>query len=274
VGRDVVIEYRFANNDPERIRAMAAELAALRCELIVVASVFAVRAAMQAAPATPIVIAATGDPVGMGLVPALRRPGGNVTGLTLQSSDLGAKRLQLLREIVPGAARFALLGMSEPDQADPDRKGAELMREDLAATARRIGGSVSARTIARPGEIDAAFDAFRAGGAQAVVVQATPLSLTHVAPIVAAAARTRLPAMYELRSFAEAGGLVAYGPDLVDMYRRAAGYVDRILRGAKPGDLAIEQPAKFDLVVNLRTAAALGVDIPPAVLLRADDVIR
>ena len=273
VGRDVVIEYRFANNDHERLRAMAAELAQLRCEVIIGASVFAIRAAMQAAPSTPIVIAAAADPVGSGLVRDLRRPGGNVTGLTLQSNDLAAKRLQLLREIVPGAVRFALLGMSEPDQI-PERKVVALMHAELEGAARSYRASVVAQTIASPDQVGAAFAAFRDERAQAAIVQVTPLSLEHRAHIIGEAARARMPAMYELRAFAEDGGLVAYGPDLLDMYRRAAGFVDRILRGAKPGELAIEQPGKFELVVNRRTAETLGVALPASLLLRADEVIR
>jgi putative ABC transport system substrate-binding protein len=273
VGRDVTIEYRFANNDPARLRAMAAELAQLDCEVVVGATVFAIRAAMQAMPSTPIVIAAAGDPVGSGLVAGLRRPGGNVTGLTLQSTVLAPKQLELIREIVPGATRFGMLGMSEPDQV-PDRRVAALKHVELESAAKRFRGSVVARSIAAPAEVDAVFGAFREARTQAVIVQVTPLSIEQRAAIVAAAAHARMPAVYELRAFADAGGLVAYGPDLNDMYRRAAGYVDRILRGARPGDLAIEQPSKFELVVNERTARELGLAVPPSLLVRADEVLR
>jgi putative ABC transport system substrate-binding protein len=273
VGRDVTIDYRFANNDPVRMRAMAAELAQLRCDVIVGATVYAIRAAMQAAPSTPIVIAAAGDPVGSGLVADLRRPGGNVTGLTLQSTLLAAKRLELMREIVPGATRFAMLGMSEPDQV-PDRRVAALMHAELERAAQRFRASVVARSIAAPAEVSATFAAYRDERVQALIVQVTPLSIEHRAAIIEAAARARMPAMYELRMFVDDGGLVAYGPDLQDMYRRAAGYVDRILRGAKPGELAIEQPSKFELALNERTATSLGLKLPASLLVRADEVIR
>ena len=273
VGRDVTIDYRFADNDVARVRAMAAELAQLRPDVIIGASSFAIRAAMEAAPATPIVIAAAGDPVGTGLVRDLRRPGGNVTGLTLQSNDLAPKRLELLREIVPQAVRFAHLGMSEPDQV-PERKAAAMMHAELERAAKRFRANVVTRSIATPAEVAGAFAAFRDAGVQAAIVQATPLSIEHRDAFIEAAARARMPTMYELRAFAEYGGLVAYGPDLHDMYRRVAGYVDRILRGAKPGELAIEQPAKFELVVNRKAAEALGVALPASLVLRADEVIR
>ena len=273
VGRDVTIDYRFADNDVARVRAMAVELAQLRPEVIVGVSTFAIRAAMEAAPATPIVIVAAADPIGSGLVRDLRRPGGNVTGLTLQSNELAPKRLELLREIVPRATRFAHLGMSEPGQA-PERQVAAMMHAELEQAASRLRASVVTRSIGARAEVVGAFAAFREAGVQATIVQATPLSIEHRDAFIETAARARMPTMYELRAFAEDGGLVAYGPDLYDMYRRAAGYVDRILRGARPGELAIEQPAKFELVVNRKAAEALGVALPASLLLRANEVIR
>jgi len=275
VGRNLVIEYRWAGNDEARLPPLAGELVRLKVDVIVTAGTPATRAAMQAAGTIPIVMAAVADPVGTGLVATLGRPGGNVTGMTLQSTDLARKRLQLIRDIVPRATRIALLVRADDAQPDPSRGGSTaLLVAETKAAARELGIVLLARTVANADELPDAFAQFRREQAQALIVQVSPLALDQRARIAELAVRQRLPAMYEIRNFVDAGGLVSYGPDLQDMYRRAATYVDRIFRGAKAGDLAIEQPGKFEMVINMQTANALGITFPQSVLLRADEVIR
>ena len=276
VGRNLVIEYRWAGNDTERLRLLAEELVRLNMEVIVTAATPAVRAAMRATATIPIVMIAAADPEGTGLVASLGRPGGNVTGLSMLSTDLAQKRLQLIREIAPGATRIALLAVRVGDaRPAPGRADATtlLLSETLAA-AQKMGVDLVARSIAKADELPDAFSKFRQERAQGLIVQVSPLTFEHRAAIAALASRQTLPVMYEIRNFVDDGGLVSYGPDLHEMARRAAGYVDRIFRGAKPGALAIEQPGKYELVINLKTAKALGLTIPPALLLRADEVIQ
>jgi putative ABC transport system substrate-binding protein len=275
VGRNLVIEYRWAGNDEARLPPLADELVRLKVDVIVTAGTPATRAAMRAAGTIPIVMAAVADPVGTGLVASLGRPGGNVTGMTLQSTDLARKRLQLIGDIVPRATWIALLARADDAQPDPARGGSTaLLVAETEAAARQLGIVLLARTIANADELPDAFAQFRREQAQALIVQVSPLVLDQRARIAELAARQRLPAMYEIRNFVDAGGLVSYGPDLQDMYRRATTYVDRIFRGAKPGDLAIEQPGKFAMVINMQTAKALGLTIPQSLLLRADEVIQ
>ncbi len=275
VGRNLVIEYRWAASDMQRLQPLADELVRLNVDVIVTATTPAIRALMRATSTIPIVVQATSDPVGTGLVASLGRPGGNVTGMTLQSTDLARKRLQLMRELVPGATRVAVLTLRDPDtQLDPARTAGNLMLAESEAAAHQMGVGLVARAIAIADDLPDAFAQFQRDKAQAVIVQVNPLTLQHRPAIVALAARGRLPAMYEVRSFIDDGGLVSYGPDLAEMYRRAASYVDRIFRGAKAGELAIEQPSKFEMVINLKTAKALGLSIPQSVLLRADEVIQ
>jgi putative ABC transport system substrate-binding protein len=275
VGRNLIIEYRWAGNDEARLPPLADELVRLKVDVIVTAGTPATRAAMRAAGTIPIVMAAVADPVGTGLVASLGRPGGNVTGMTLQSTDLARKRLQLIRDIVPRATRIALLVRADDAQPDPARLGSTaLLVAETEAAARQLGIVLLARTIANADELPDAFAQFRREQAQALIVQVSPLALDQRARIAELAARQRMPAMYEIRNFVDAGGLVSYGPDLQDMYRRAATYVDRIFRGAKPGDLATEQPGKFEMVINMQTAKALGLTIPQSLLLRADEVIQ
>ena len=269
-GRTVQIEYRWAAGSEKRAEEFAAELVARKPEVIVVATTIAIRAAMRATKDIPIVMAASSDPVGAGLIGSLARPGGNVTGLSLVSTDTVAKRLQLLREVVPSATRIAvLLGASEGRE-----KVNELLIEQLQAASRQLGLSLTVTYISSAAEIGSAFATVQRGRAQALIVAATPVSIDNRARIVDLAASQRLPALYELEGFVDAGGLLSYGPSILDMYRRAAGYVDRILRGAKPADLPVERPNKYEMVINLRTAKALGITIPQSVLLRADRVIE
>ena len=270
VGKSLVIEYRWAANDATRLQPMADQLVALNVDVLVVATSYAVRAAMRATKTIPIVIAAVADAVASGLVASLRRPGGNVTGLTLQSIDVAQKRLQLLREVVPGTTRVALLVQQD---AEPRSPVAEIVSETQAA-ARALGVTLIPRPASNIYDLPDAFLHFEREQAQALIVPATPLTIEYRAVIAALAARQRLPAMGEIPDFAESGGLVSYGADLRDMYRRAAGYVDRIFRGAKPAEMAIEQPAKFEFVINLKAARAMGLAIPPSLLLRADEVIQ
>jgi putative ABC transport system substrate-binding protein len=259
----------------DRLQPLAEELVRLNVDVIVTATTPAIRAAMRATSTIPIVVEATADPVGTGLVASLGRPGGNVTGMTLQSTDLARKRLQLMREIVPGATRIAVLTLRDPDtQLDPARMAGNLMIAETRVAARQTGVGLVERAVANADDLPEAFAQFQREGAQALIVQVNPLTLQHRPKVVELAAQQRLPAMYEVRSFVDDTGLVSYGPDLTEMYRRAAAYVDRIFKGAKPGDLAIEQPTKFELVINLKTAKALGLTIPQSLLLRADEVIQ
>ena len=275
IGRNLLIEYRWASGDIQQLQPLADELVRLNVDVIVTAAIPSISAAMRATSTIPIVMTAVADPVGIGLVASLGRPGGNVTGMTLQSTDLARKRLQLVRDIIPGATPIAILTLRVPDTAsDQNRQPERLLLTEMRAAAKQLGIALLTRAIASPDELPDGLAQFRRDRAQAVFIQANPLTLQHRSTIVELAARQRLPAMYETRDFVSGGGLVSYGPDLEDMYRRAARYVDLIFKGARPGELAIEQPAKLELVINLRAAKALGITVPQAVLLRADEVIQ
>lgn len=271
VGRNLAIDYRWAGNDLNRLQSLADELARLDVDAIVTATTAGTRAAMRATRDIPIVMAATADPVGAGLIASLGRPGGNVTGVSLQTTDVAGKRVQLAREIVPDAARIALLveRVSGPAQGTTGRLVAE-----TSMAARQVGAELVIREIATIDDLADAFAQFRRAQAQVLVVQVSPLMVEHRSKVVELAAHERLPAIYEARNFVEAGGFVSYGPDLAQTYRRAASYVDRIFKGAKPQDLPVEQPDKLALVVNLKSAKALGLTVPQSLLLRADEVIR
>lgn len=272
-GRSLQIEYRWGAASEAQAATLAAELVARNVEVIVTATTAAIRGAMRATKRIPIVMAASADPVGAGLVASLARPGGNVTGLTLVSNDTAAKRLELLRLLVPGAKRVAILleGTSSPGSGDQVNS---LLIAELQAAARELGLSVTVQGMTGAGEIDGAFEAIARGRAQALLVQASRLSIDNRARIVELAARHRLPAMYEVEGFVSAGGLLSYGPSLADMYRRAAGYVDRILRGTPAADLPVERPNKYELVINVKTARALALRVPQELLLRADRLIE
>jgi len=275
VGRNLLIEYRWAASDASRMQPLADELVQLNVDVIVTAAIQATSAAMRATNRIPIVMAAISDPVGLGLVGSLRHPGGNVTGMTLQSVELARKRLQLVREMVPAAKRVGVVTMRIPDHLpEVNRLPARLLLSEMEAAAGPMGIGLVASDLLDAGELPAAFAKLQRAQVQAVFVQTSPATLQIQAQIADEAARQRLPTMYELRSYVEAGGLVSYGPDLQDMYRRAASFVDRIFKGAKPGDLPIDQPEKLELVINLKAAQPLGLTIPRSLLLRADEVIR
>jgi len=264
--RNVVIEYRWAEGRQERFAEIAAEFVQLKVDLIVAPTTPAVMAAKQATSLIPIVIATADDPVGTGLVASLARPGGNVTGLSNQISDTSPKRLELLREVVPGLRRLAILfNVGNP--------GAVLDIREFEAAVRMFGLEALTFEIRRAEDIAPGFEALK-GRADALYVGADPLVNTNRVRINTLALAARLPTMHGTRDYVEAGGLMSYGPNIPDQYRRAADYVDKILRGAKPGDLPVEQPTKFDLIINLTTAKALGLTLSPSLLARADELIE
>ena len=265
-GGTIMIEYRWAEGRTEQLAEIAAEFVRLKVDVIVTHSTAPILAVKQATSVIPIIFAAVGDPVGNNLVASLARPGGNVTGLSIQQTDLAGKRLELLREILPGLHRLAIL-------ANVAAPAAMLDMREVQAAARTLGLEVATFEILRAEDIAPAVEAFK-NRADALYVSADPVLTTNRVRISALALAARLPTIYAFREHVEAGGLMSYGTNFPDLFRRAADYVDKILRGAKPGDLPVEQPTKFDLVVNLKTAKALGLTIPPALLARADEVIE
>ena len=265
-GRNLSIEFRFAAGKEARLPELAAELAQLKVDLIMTVSTTQATAAKRATSTIPIVMVAPTDVLIGGLVASLARPGGNVTGMTFLSADLAGKRLQLLREVLPRATRVAVLTNKGP--ATP------LLLEQLEAAARQMGIALIVRQEDEVAALEAAFAAMRRERAQALWVQSTPFSSVHRKQIVELASQHRLPTISESRIFVDVGGLMSYGPSFPEMFRRSAHYVDRIFKGAKPADLPIEQPTKFEMIINLKTAKALGLTIPQSVLARADEVIR
>jgi putative ABC transport system substrate-binding protein len=265
-GRTIAIEVRWAEGRNERFAEIAAEFVRLKVDVIVTAGTAAVVAAKQATSVIPIVFAVAGDPVGTGLVASLARPGGNVTGLSLQAPDIAGKRLELLREVVPGLRRLAIL-------ANVGSPLAVLEIREVQATARTLGFEVATSEIRRADDIAPAFDALKGRG-DALYVVADPLVTTNRIRISALALGARLPTMHGQRENVEVGGLMSYGASYPGLHRRAADYVDRILKGAKPADLPVEQPTKFEFVINLKTAKALGLTIPPSLQGRADEIIQ
>jgi putative tryptophan/tyrosine transport system substrate-binding protein len=263
----VFIEQRWAEGREGLLSGLAAELVHVGVAILVAVGTPASMAAKRATDTIPIVMVAVGDPVGTGLVASLARPGGNITGLSNLAAELTGKLLDLLREIVPGFARVAIL-------SNPGNPVHAVYRQEAQVAAERVGVRLQSVEARKPEDFDLAFAAMVRQQAGGLIVLPDPLNLSARARIAELAARTRLPAIYPTRDYADAGGLVSYGPYTPDLYRRAAVYVDRILKGAKPGDLPIEQPTKFELVTNLKTAKALGLTIPPSILLRADQVIE
>jgi putative ABC transport system substrate-binding protein len=264
-GRNIVFERRYADGRLERLPDLAAELVRLRVDVIVTGSNVRLAAVQRATATIPIVFVAVGDPVGAGFIASLARPGGNITGLTSEASrEVQAKNLTLLKEIVPGLSRVGLLGqvLSQDGSAA------------LEAAARQIDVALEVVDNRSPDDFEGAFAAMVGKRVGAVIVGGGPLTYMRRQQIADLALKHRLPAIHVLNEFAQAGLLMSYGPNLPEMYRRAASYVAKILRGAKPGDLPVEQPTKFELVINLRTAKALGVAIPQSLLLRADEVIQ
>jgi putative ABC transport system substrate-binding protein len=266
-GRNIVIEYRYAEGKPERLPTLAAELVRLKVDLILTAGDQGVRAAKQASQTIPIVVALAGDLVGPGYVASLARPGGNITGQTTLVSELSAKRLELLKTAFPKVSRVAILW--NPTNA---ANVAAFKETEVAARALRI--QLLPLDVRRADDFAGAFPAALRARADALIAVGDTLLLTHRARIADFAAKNRLPAMYGNEDFMDAGGLMFYGPNVADMYRRAATYVDKILKGAKPGALPVEQPTKLEFVINLKTAKALGLTIPPSILSRADRVIE
>jgi putative ABC transport system substrate-binding protein len=265
-GRNVAIEYRWAEGRVERLREFAAEFVRLNVDVIVTSATPPVVAAKQATSVIPIVFAAVGDPVGNGLVASLARPGGNVTGLSLQATDLAGKRLELLREVVPALRHLAIM-------ANRDSPAPVVEMREVQATASTLGLDVITSEIRSPEDIAPAIEAFK-GRAEGLYICNDPLVTTNRARIAALALSVRLPTMFNVREFVEAGGLMSYGPNFLALYRRTGDFVDKILRGAKPADLPVEQPTMFDLTLNLKTAKALGLTVPQSMLARANEVIE
>src|SRR5262245_20098530 len=265
-GRTIVIEYRWAEGRTERYAEIAAEFVRLKVDVIVTVG-SAVATVKQATAAIPIVFAAAADPLGSGLVASLARPGGNVTGLSMQSTELVTKRCELLREILPDLRRMAVMG-------NVGYPAALLEMRDVTAAARSLGLEIDTAELRRAEDISPAFDAFKSR-VQALYVCPDALVNANLVRINTLAVGAHLPTMYPTRSpFVEGGGLMAYGPNNTDLFRRAGDYVDKILRGAKPGDIPVEQPTKFELVINLTTAKAIGLSVPPALQARADEMIE
>ena len=266
--REVVIERRFGEAKAERIAEVAAELVRLNPDVIVVSTDVGIAAVKQRTQTIPIVMVNSTDPVETGFVASLARPGGNITGLSTLSPELSAKRLGLLKEAIPGLTRVAIIW-------NPDIRGAVLDYRETRAASRSLDLQLQSIEVRRANDLEHAFSAMMTGRAEALIVPVVnPLAFARRVEIARLAQRNRLPSIFGGREFAEAGGLMAYGPSIADSWRRATVYVDRILKGASPGELAVEQPTKFELVINLKTAKALGLTIPPALLLRADQVIE
>lgn len=265
-GRTVAIEYRWAEGRAERYVEIAQEFARLKVDVIVTYGTPPSKAAKQVTAVIPIVFAAAADPVGGGLVSSLARPDGNITGLSLQQNDITGKKLELLREVVTGLRRLALMG-------NVDNAGSVLEIGEVKTAAGALGIEIIPLDIRRAEDIGTAFDTL-GGRAEALYVSTDPLIFTNITRINTRALGARLPTIYNGKEYIEFGGLMSYGPSYPDLFRRAADFVDKILRGAKPNELPVEQPTKFDLAINLTTAKALGLTISPSLLSRADDVIE
>ena len=267
-GQNIVIDYRFAEGRFDRLPDLAAELVRLKVDLIVAAPAPAAVAAKNATATIPIVMISVSDPVGTGLIASLARPGGNVTGLSFSVGlELFGKQLELLKETVPKVRRVAIL-------SNPANPAHALLIKDVKVAARSLGVQLQLLEARGPDEFDGAFAAMADERVGALLVVADAMFSVHQARLADLAAKNRLPSMHGLRAYVEAGGLIYYGPNFPDQWRRAATFVDRIFKGAKPADLPVQQPTKFELVINLKTAKALGLTIPPSLLLRADEVIQ
>jgi putative ABC transport system substrate-binding protein len=267
-GKTFVLELRYAEARAERLPEFARHLVSLKVDVIMTGTDLAIAAAKQQTHTIPIVMTSSTDPVGTGFVASLARPGGNVTGLSTISPELSGKRLELLKEAVPGLSRVAFLW-------NPDVRGTVLDYKETEGAARSLRLELQSVEVPRAEDLDRAFSAVTKQRAQALIVPApNPVLFANRGQIVGFAQRNRLPSIYAQKEYVEVGGLMSYGPSLPDMYRRAATFVDKILKGAKPADLPVEQPTRFELVVNLKAAKALGLTIPQSVLIRADRVIQ
>jgi putative ABC transport system substrate-binding protein len=265
-GQNIAIEYRWAEGKADRLPDLAAELVRLKVDVIVVVGP-AAAAAKKATKTIPIVTASAADPVASGLVDSLARPGGNITGLSIMAPELSGKRLELLKEAVPGITRIAVL-------RDPTNPGSALTWKETQVAARALGVQLQLLEWRSAKDIEASFAAMKSERAGALIPLRGPLIVDQRTWFVNLVAKSRLPAMYDDGDFVDAGGLMFYGPNRVDLHRRAATYVDKILKGTKPADLPVEQPTKFEFVINLKTAKQIGLTIPPNVLARADKVIK
>jgi len=264
-GRNLLLTYAGADGKPDRLSGLAADMVKARVDVIVTTGPLETLAAKRATSSIPIVFTIVHDPIGQGVVTNLARPEGNVTGLTTLVPGFYQKYVELLREVVPSAARFALVASPNASR-EP--------REEVENAGRSLGVSVFFVPVSTPDEFDAALTRAKRDGAAGIIVITNPVTLTHFRRFVQAVLKHRLPGIYSERNYVEAGGLIAYGANLTELRRRAARYVDRILKGARPADLPIEQPTTFELVINLKTAKALGLTIPQSILQRADQVIE
>ena len=266
-GQNIAFEPRFADGKSDRLSASAAELVGLKVDVIVTSGTPAALAAKHATRTIPIVMAQLADPVGAGLVSSLRRPGGNITGLTTQDPDLIGKRLELLLEVVPKDSHLGLL----VDETNP---GTVLIARGTQIAARSVGVQLQYHAVRDPSELDHAFSVMKEARAAALIVESSSMLFAWRTRLADLALKNRLPTVFAQREYAEAGGLMSYAADFKDLFRRTATFVDKVLKGAKPADLPVEQPTKFELVINLKTAKALGLDVPPTLLARADEVIE
>jgi putative tryptophan/tyrosine transport system substrate-binding protein len=266
-GKTIAVEYRYAEGKLDQLPDLVAELVRLKVDVIVTAGGTSTRAAKNATATIPIVMTQGDDPIGSGFVASLARPGGNVTGLSAMSTDLSGKRLELLKEIVPKLSRVAVL-VGEVQQTNTAQM------KEIEVSAQALGLRLQILALRGPKDIEAAFQTARNGRAGAVLAETAATLLSQRTQVADLAVKTRLPVIYTREEFVETGGLMVYAPNLTDLSRRAATYVDKILKGAKPGDLPVEQPTKFEFIVNLKAAKQIGLTIPPNVLARADRVIR
>jgi putative ABC transport system substrate-binding protein len=266
-GRNITIAYRFTEGQADRLPELVAELIRLQVDVLVTDGDVAIRAAKHATTTIPIVMAVSGDPVGVGLVASLARPGGNITGLSMMLPEVSGKRLEFLQEAVAKLSHVAVLW-------DPTAPASPIAFKETQTAAHALGLQLQSLEVRGPDEFDQAFAAMTREHADALVVLSNPLFFSHRRQLAELTVRHRLPAIFYLKEYTEAGGLMAYGADAADMYRRAATYVDKILKGAMPADVPVEQPIKFVLCINLKAAQALGLTISPTLLFQADEVIR
>jgi putative ABC transport system substrate-binding protein len=266
-GQNIVVEYRFAGRSLETLQAQAAELVALKVDVLVVVGDLAIRTAQKATTAIPIIMVSGGDPVASGYVASVARPGGNITGMSSLLPEMDAKLLALLKETVPKATRVAVLW-------NPNSHGGVLGFKEMQAAAPGLKVTLLSIEVRKPDELEAAYAAITAQKADGLLVITDPITFGNRGQIIEFAAKHRLPAMYEVREFVNEGGLMSYGPSLVAMIRRVPVLLDKILKGTKPADIPVEQPTQFEMVVNEKSAKAIGLAIPPPVLVRADAVIR
>jgi ABC-type uncharacterized transport system substrate-binding protein len=266
-GQNISIEYRFAGRSMETLQAQAAELVALKVDVVVVVGDLAIRTIQQATKTIPIVMVSGGDPVASGYVASVARPGGNITGMSSLLPEMDAKLLALLKETVPKATRVAVLW-------NPNSHGGVLGFKDMQAVAPGLKVTLLSIEVRKPDELEKALATVTAQKADALLVITDPITFGNRGQVIDFAARQRLPAMYEVREFVNDGGLMSYGPSLTAMIRRVPVFIEKILRGTKPGDIPIEQPTQFEMVVNEKTAKVIGLTIPPPVLVRADSTIR